>query len=148
MEGLVPGYFRVVLLPHRSRKAHRSSTPLPVLHRETSGVPGLAVSRHLLIESEHRDDQLVVSVFGELDLDSASILRRQVLTAAPGRTIINLRGLTFIDSGGLKLLLEAQERALANGHRLYLRLAPRQVHHVLEATDASAAESSREPRGA
>lgn len=87
-----------------------------------------------MIESEQQGDQLVVSLFGELALDNATMLRDQVLTAPPGtRTTIVLRGLDWIDSAGLRLLLKAQQRALASDHRICLKIGPRQVDCVLAA---------------
>jgi anti-sigma B factor antagonist len=55
---------------------------------------------------------------GELDLGSAARLE-QALREADGAVLLDLRGLTFMDSTGVRVLLEAAER----GGRLRI-LAP------------------------
>jgi anti-sigma B factor antagonist len=58
---------------------------------------------------------------GELDLASAPELRKeidQLVSVGFEHVIIDLRGLTFIDAVGLKLLLSLAEEAHAAGWRL------------------------------
>jgi anti-sigma B factor antagonist len=50
-----------------------------------------------------------VALRGELDLGSAPQLRR-ALEAAGDDVVLDLRGLTFMDSTGVRVLLEAAER--------------------------------------
>ena len=49
-----------------------------------------------------------VTLRGELDLGSAPQLE-QALAATNGRVVLDLSGLTFMDSTGVRLLLEAAE---------------------------------------
>ncbi len=58
----------------------------------------------------------------------------QVALSSPGRLVIDLSGLSFMDSTGLRALLQAREQASANQHELVLRRGPRQVQRVLELT--------------
>jgi anti-sigma B factor antagonist len=52
---------------------------------------------------------------------------------APGATIIlDLSGLSFMDSTGMRLLLEADAESRANGHSLELRAPTKAVTRVLE----------------
>lgn len=50
-----------------------------------------------------------VTLRGELDLGTAAQLE-QALAEAGGDVLIDLRGLTFMDSTGVRVLLEAAER--------------------------------------
>ena len=73
------------------------------------------------VESEQRPGEVVIRLSGELDLAAFDEVE-QVLTDAQSngsRTVrIDLRGLEFIDSSGIRLLLLAQLRAQSNGHEL------------------------------
>jgi len=74
---------------------------------------------------EERDGAVVVRLAGELDLYNAHAVREQLIAAAergPERLVVDLSGLTFIDSTGLGVLIEARTR-LAN-RRAFLLAAP------------------------
>ena len=76
---------------------------------------------------------------GELDLASAPAFERELTAAeekAPDPLTIDLRGLAFIDSSGLRLLLLAAERARAEERRLVVVKASPAVDRVLEITGA------------
>lgn len=92
----------------------------------------------LVIESRSGDDAVVISLRGELDLTSVPQFERELRDAeatGPGRLVIDLSGLDFMDSTGLRALLQARERAKGeDGHQLALRRGPRQVQRVLELT--------------
>ncbi len=54
---------------------------------------------------------VVVTLAGELDMASApllTVLLDFALSACPGQVLVDIAGVTFIDSSGLKPLLEAQ----------------------------------------
>jgi anti-anti-sigma factor len=61
------------------------------------------------------DDATLLSVSGELDLDSAHVLRRATLAALdaarPPRLLLELSGLSFVDSSGLHVLVDTWRRA-------------------------------------
>jgi anti-anti-sigma factor len=91
----------------------------------------------LVIDRTIEGDAVTLVVRGELDLTSAPVFERALLEAEasnPRRVIIDLSGLEFMDSTGLRALLIARERAQENGHELALRRGPRQVQRVLELT--------------
>ena len=91
----------------------------------------------LLIERRAEDDRIVVSLRGELDLTSVPEFERELREAEatnPSHLVLDLSGLDFMDSTGLRALLQARERAKADGHELTLRRGPRQVQRVLELT--------------
>jgi anti-anti-sigma factor len=76
-------------------------------------------------------------LLGELDLASAKELKaalERVQAEAPPRTVVDLRGLGFIDSTGLSALVGADERAREAGRRLLLVRGPAPVQRVFEIT--------------
>ena len=56
------------------------------------------------------------------------------LSTRPGRIAIDLAGVEFIDSSGLRTLIVAQKRARANGHSLILRSVGPQTRRLFELT--------------
>jgi anti-sigma B factor antagonist len=74
---------------------------------------------------EDRDGAIVVRLAGELDLYNAHLVRDVLLAAAtrePERLVIELSEVTFIDSTGLGILIEARTN-LAN-RRAFLLAGP------------------------
>jgi anti-anti-sigma factor len=95
------------------------------------------IAGELVVTREHRNDALVLALHGELDLASAPLLERELLDAessSPGRIVVDLSALEFMDSTGLHVLLRAHQRARENDHPLVLRRGPRAVHQVFEIT--------------
>jgi anti-sigma B factor antagonist len=79
----------------------------------------------------------VLTLSGELDLASAPQLQRafdRAEASGSRHVVVDLSGLEFIDSSGLRLLVAAHRRSRENGHRLSLLRGPRAVHHVFELT--------------
>ena len=74
---------------------------------------------------EKRDAAVLVRLTGELDLYNAHIVREQLLAQVAGdpeRLVVDLSEVTFIDSTGLGVLIEARGK-LAN-RRAFLLVAP------------------------
>jgi anti-sigma B factor antagonist len=91
----------------------------------------------LVVSSERRAEVLILSLSGELDLAGSALLERELdaaEAARPMRLVVDLTGLEFIDSGGLHTLVQAHERANANGRQLSLRQGPRGVRRLFELT--------------
>ena len=91
----------------------------------------------LVLRSERDGDAHVIELLGELDIAGADYLEQELLSveASDAESIlIDLRGLEFIDSTGIRLLVMAADRCHADG-RLTLLRGPRQVHRVFEITD-------------
>lgn len=85
-------------------------------------------------------EAVIVEVVGELDIASAGELERAVLEAeadAPGRLVVDLSGLEFMDSTGLHVLLAAARRARDGGPQLILRRGPQPVQQVFELTETT-----------
>ena len=78
-----------------------------------------------------------VSLTGELDVATVPELEAAVTAArADGgeELVIDLSGLEFMDSSGLRCLMQADDRAAAEGWRLTLVRGPDAVHRVFEVT--------------
>ncbi|MEU3510132.1 STAS domain-containing protein [Streptomyces longwoodensis] len=85
---------------------------------ECADANGLTVSRR------SRDGVLIVAAHGEIDLNSCAPLARALAVPREGtvpRTVIDLSGVTFMDSTGINLLIGADQAA--RGARGWLRLA-------------------------
>src|SRR5947209_8630350 len=101
------------------------------------GVSDIPAPGELVIESHTEEDRVVLSLRGELDLTSFPAFERELQASeSSGRDwlLIDLSGLEFMDSTGLRALLQARERAQTHGRRLTLRRGSRQVQRVLELT--------------
>jgi anti-anti-sigma factor len=74
----------------------------------------------------------VLRVHGELDIATAGDLERAVLRPRePGeRVVLDLKGLRFMDSTGLRVLLRARTESKAGRWELYLRSVPANVQRL------------------
>jgi anti-anti-sigma factor len=93
----------------------------------------------LQISSAPADGGVKVSLQGELDLASARQLEERFVALdeqAPARVVIDLGGLQFIDSSGLRVLLLADARARERGYELVLLPGQEPVQRVFEMTGA------------
>jgi anti-anti-sigma factor len=87
-------------------------------------------------EGQSLDESIeVLAVSGELDLSNSSELRRRVERAVHdgrNRVVIDLDGLTHIDSSGLAALIDAHQLAEARGGRLALVITSEPVRRTVE----------------
>ncbi len=91
----------------------------------------------LELKSERRGDRLLVALAGELDIVNAPRLEAELETleaGSPGTLILDLRGLAFIDSTGLRALMAAHERARSAGRRMVVVRGAKAVDRVLSVT--------------
>ncbi|MGW1728229.1 STAS domain-containing protein [Streptomyces sp. NPDC002306] len=78
------------------------------------------------------DPRAAVPLVGQDALNNA-LLSRDTATA-PLRIVVDLSGVTFIDSGGLNTLITAHHQASNEQGWLRLAAAPKPVLHLLEVT--------------
>jgi anti-sigma B factor antagonist len=93
----------------------------------------------LEISSALLDGVVTVSLQGELDLSSVRRMEECFVSIdeqPPSRLLVDLRGLAFIDSSGLRTLLLADERAREHGYELVLIPGQAPVQRVFELTGA------------
>jgi anti-anti-sigma factor len=79
----------------------------------------------------------VLSISGELDADTGTLVERELKTieeSKPKVLVVDLRGLSFIDSTGLRLLALADIRARDNGRRLALIPGEERIQRVFRIT--------------
>ena len=92
----------------------------------------------LAVQTRHEADAVVVALAGELDLPAAPLVRdalARALHEPRQRLIIDLSGLTFIDSSGLHVLLQVERRCRNTGRGLIVRPGPPNVQKVFELTN-------------
>ena len=83
------------------------------------------------------DGTRVVMMFGEIDLAVAPTLQ-EAMTDGDADVIIDLSGVTFLDSSGIAAVLRAYRQQIANGHCLSMRGATGPVRRVLQITGVDA----------
>jgi anti-sigma B factor antagonist len=91
--------------------------------------------RNIQVQSEQADGRATVRVSGDLDLataDEVEGVMRRVEGADPSELILDLRGLGFIDSTGLRLIISAHARAREGGWGFAIIPGSRRVHRVFQ----------------
>ena len=91
----------------------------------------------VVVEMEH--DVVRVCPFGEVDMATGGQIREQLENAtATGAThvVLDLRGVTFLDSTGLHLALDADAASRAQGWKFGLIGGPADVQRVFDLTGA------------
>ena len=89
----------------------------------------------LTMELEQDGEAVVIRPSGELDISTASVLEaalRETMSGDGSEVVVDLGGLTFIDSSGLRLLVVAAERSREAGIRLRLLRGSEPVERMLE----------------
>ena len=82
----------------------------------------------------------IVALEGEIDLSTASEAEQRIQAAeanSPGRLVIDLREVTFMDSSGLRVLLTAHRRAEELGRDFALVKGGGTVNRLLDVTGLS-----------
>lgn len=103
-----------------------------------SAVP---VPGSLAIHRTEDGPTLVLALCGELDLGSAPALESELsnpVAASYRHIVVDLAQLAFMDSRGLRALVQAQKTAHSSQKAFSLRRAGRQVQRLLEVTGRSA----------
>jgi anti-sigma B factor antagonist len=92
-------------------------------------------SETLAIDVQARAEGLLVSLRGELNVRTAVELRGALLERtgdSPQQIVMDLSGLTGIDSSGIGLLVELKRRIERRGGRITLRGTSPRIRRVLE----------------
>jgi anti-sigma B factor antagonist len=96
---------------------------------------------NLEFETSRNGSVAIVAPTGELDLSGAAVLEPELerLAADPelGVVVLDLRGLEFMDSSDLRLVVMTDMRARDAGRRLALVRGGETVHRVFEITRMS-----------
>jgi anti-sigma B factor antagonist len=95
----------------------------------------------LTVTTRTSADEVTLLLYGEIDFASAPALEqalREAEKSRPRRVVLDLAALDFIDSTGIHLLIDAQQRADANGHQLILTHVPVHVQRLFALTGLDA----------
>ncbi|HEX9377702.1 MAG TPA: STAS domain-containing protein [Actinomycetota bacterium] len=87
----------------------------------------------LSVDVRSEDDGVTLVLSGELDLSTAPTVERELAEAErdrPALITIDLRGVTFLDSTGLRVVLSADGRARKEDRRVEVIPGPPPVHRV------------------
>jgi anti-sigma B factor antagonist len=111
----------------RTDRAAESRTPPPAAHP--------ARPPEFTMSSERAGDTHTIRLFGELDLATVDAVQHELErvegTDAPS-IVVDLSGLEFMDSSGVRLLVGAHARSRSDADRLTLLRGCAAVQHVLE----------------
>lgn len=72
-------------------------------------------------------DVHIVALHGELDIASADGLADALVEVVSSNVVVDLSGLTFMDSSGIAALVLARNRKLAKGGREFVLTRPREI---------------------
>ncbi|MGI8593472.1 MAG: STAS domain-containing protein [Solirubrobacteraceae bacterium] len=91
----------------------------------------------LEVDTHEENGTIRVALVGELDISSAPRVEEEIerLEAAkPAVLVLDLRGLAFMDSTGLRLIVGADARAREQGRRLAIVRGPDVVQRIFRVT--------------
>ena len=95
------------------------------------------LSMPLSASAEKRGDAMVLVLDGELDLAARPAFERlleETVESEAEQVYVDLRGLVFIDSTGIELLLQALARAEEQGFEMAFVAGPGYVWSLLQST--------------
>jgi anti-sigma B factor antagonist len=97
----------------------------------------MAAEGNLSIDVRREGDRVVLRLDGELDLASVPLLENEAENASldnPAEVVLDLRGLEFIDSTGLRSILLLDKRATEQGQTFGLVRGSEQVQRLMNMT--------------
>ncbi len=104
-------------------------------HTDAQERPLGSFSADLVVEDRGDPQAAVISVCGEVDLATAPALRETLLPAIEqrtGRVVVDLSEVSFMDSTGVHVLVEAHHRLTPQSRRLAIMCREHgQVHRLL-----------------
>ena len=107
------------------------------MNTTASGDPARPAGPHFAVETELTGRSARLAVHGELDLATVGVFEgalRSIWSRDVESVEIDLRGLTFIGSAGIAVILAACARARDAGCTLALVRGPDSVHRIFELT--------------
>ena len=92
------------------------------------------------VSLDRQPDTMVVTVEGEIDIDSASRLEgtlSDLIDRGDADLVVDMAAVSFIDSVGTSVLIDAHERAIEAGGSIAVRAPSAAVRRMLEITEES-----------
>lgn len=96
---------------------------------------GVTPSQELELRTERGDTSTTIFVAGEVDYGTASQLRSALVGLVNGDSrdvVVDLTGVTFVDSTALSVLVQGKQRLHSAGQRMSVTGAQPRVTRVLE----------------
>jgi anti-sigma B factor antagonist len=100
----------------------------------------VGIEDQLRVDTKREQDRIVLRLRGELDLASVPLLQSALDTVeleGPSLVVLDLRDLQFMDSTGLRAILDAHERSRQRGQGFAVTRASDQVERLLNITRVS-----------
>jgi anti-sigma B factor antagonist len=96
----------------------------------------MGAPEQLRIEAREESDRIVLALTGELDMANAPLLQRAIEgpELADTTVVLDLQGLTFLDSTGLRIILAAREQCWRRGQEFAVTEGSQQVQRLLSVT--------------
>ena len=93
----------------------------------------------LHVITERMEDAIVVRATGEIDMSTVDVLRRELdnARAEDATTLLDLSGVTFIDSTGLHLLLDASHSSAVSDWGFFVVRPSEAVRRLLDVSGTS-----------
>jgi anti-sigma B factor antagonist len=112
-----------------------------------SALRAIAEATFTLAEDAGSEGERIIRLRGELDIDSAPDLERVLLRSRPPqqRLVLDLSGLKFMDSTGLRVLLRARAAAEEGRWAIYLRDVPPNIRRLFDMTGVREALPAETP---
>jgi anti-sigma B factor antagonist len=127
---------------HETSCLHVGDENARIALKPCANVLQMTVGSNLLIDVSREGDRVVLRLDGELDLASVPLLEDAVVNTtlndggggAELTMVLDLRGLEFIDSTGLRAILLQDKRATERGQKLALVRGSEQVQRLMRMT--------------
>jgi anti-sigma B factor antagonist len=102
----------------------------------TASTTGDVVPVGLEVQVEESPEQILVRITGELDLATSPALEEKIERLGPWRAtvVLDLTGVSFMDSTGLRVLWSIRQGVAEAGGKLVIGSASRSVFRVLQTT--------------
>jgi stage II sporulation protein AA (anti-sigma F factor antagonist) len=91
------------------------------------------------IQSARRGDEQLIALEGDLEMANVAAVERELEFVESGdcrQIVLDLRGLTFLDSTGIQVLMSAHARSQASGRVIALMVDNGPVRRVLDVCGA------------
>ncbi len=97
----------------------------------------MGANEQLQVDVRQEADRVVVRLEGELDMANAPLLESAMQSEEVGAAetvVLDLQGLTFLDSTGLRIILAAREQCWRSGQEFAVTPGSQQVQRLLSVT--------------
>ena len=97
----------------------------------------MGANEQLRIATRRGSDRLILALEGELDMASSTLLQEALARAnceGTGTVVLDLRGVRFLDSSGLKAIFRARKAVRERGQQFAVTPGSAQVQRLLSLT--------------